>query len=310
MKLLILPLLCLWITASTSGQSPEVFIEINERDLIPEGITYDDVSKRFFIGSIYKRKIIQISQTGRVTDFIAMAQDSIGGVLGMKVDNRRQRLYSISNTSEGKENQPMVHVYSLTGKLITKFKGPVGNNVFFNDLVLTPTGDAYITDSGSGSIFYVGSDLAKIELFMNAKELTDANGIEYFTQGKALIVSTNIGFVRIDTATKLIKPVPYSYYFINGIDGLSLHKNSLIGIQNITYPFTITQYTLSESQDSIINARVLGIDIPWFDIPTTGTIVDNHYYFIANSQLDNYHEGKLIDEEKLKTTKIGKIKLD
>lgn len=311
LKLLILPLVwfCIFITG-TAAQAPEVFMEINEKDLIPEGITFDQVNKRFFIGSIYKRKIVQVSSEGKVSDFIASGQDSIGSVLGMKVDNVRQRLFAISNTSEEKENQPMVHIYSLTGKLLKKLKGPIGSNSFFNDLVLTPSGEAYITDSGSGSIFHIGVDLKQIELFSTAKELTDANGIEYLTLSKAIVVSTKIGFVRISTLTKEVQHLPYSNYFIIGIDGISMYKNSLIGIQNITYPFTIAEYKLSIAQDSIINARLLGVDVSWFNIPTTGTIVGNHYYFIANSQLGNYQSGELINPKELKAIKIGRIKLD
>ena len=59
---------------------------IPEKDLIPEGITYDAGGKKLYMGSIYKRKVISIDSTGVVKDFIKEGQDGLLGILGMKVD--------------------------------------------------------------------------------------------------------------------------------------------------------------------------------------------------------------------------------
>ena len=42
------------------GQSTEIAFRLAERDLIPEGITYDPLTKTFYIGSINKKKIVKL----------------------------------------------------------------------------------------------------------------------------------------------------------------------------------------------------------------------------------------------------------
>ena len=54
---------------------------------------------------------------------------------------------------------------------------------------------------------------------------------------------------------------------------------------------------------------MLATNVPDFDIPTTGAIVDNWFYFIANSQLGNYGDGMVLDDEKLKEVVVMKVPL-
>jgi len=59
---------------------------VAESDLIPEGLAWDARSRKLYLGSIAKRKIVEIAPDGLVRDFIATGQDGIGSVIGMKVD--------------------------------------------------------------------------------------------------------------------------------------------------------------------------------------------------------------------------------
>jgi hypothetical protein len=95
-----------------------------------------------------------------------------------------------------------------------------------------------------------------------------------------------------------------------GIDGLCFYKQSLIGIQNVTYPVCINQYNLNSTFDKIENANVLLADHPLFDTPTTGVVVNDWFYFIANSQMSNLEKDKIIDPARLKEVLIMKIKLN
>ena len=79
------------------GQSAEIAFRIVEKDLIPEGITYDPSTKFFYIGSINKRKIVRKNETGNVSDFISPKQEGIGEVLGLKIVNGK--LWACNNLS-------------------------------------------------------------------------------------------------------------------------------------------------------------------------------------------------------------------
>jgi hypothetical protein len=66
---------------------------------------------------------------------------------------------------------------------------------------------------------------------------------------------------------------------------------------------------LNATFDKIESARVLVANHTLFDIPTTGVIVNDWFYFIANSQMSNLEKGKIIDPSRLKEVVIMKIKL-
>ena len=63
---------------------------VAESDLIPEGLAWDARSQKLYLGSVNKRKIVEIGSDGAVRDFIGAGQDGIGSVLGMKVDPTRR----------------------------------------------------------------------------------------------------------------------------------------------------------------------------------------------------------------------------
>lgn len=61
-----------------------------EKDLIPENIAYDAKTRAFFVGSMYKAKIIRIGADGVVSDFVPSRRDGLLSVLGMKIDPARR----------------------------------------------------------------------------------------------------------------------------------------------------------------------------------------------------------------------------
>ncbi len=292
------------------AQEIDIAFRLAEKDLIPEGIAYDPVSKSFFVSSIHKNKIVRIDNDQQVKDFIKSGQEGIGQVLGMKA--HLGKLWVCSNTGEGNpKGKSMVHAFDIASGVLSKKSvlQSAGETHLFNDLVISKNGDVFISDSDYGAIYIVNSRLKSPELLIKDDRLNYANGIT-LTPNDEVIVNTFKGFFKINTITREIKALPFRNYYVIGIDGLSFYKQSLIGIQNITYPVCINQYNLNASFDNIENANVLVSNHPLFDIPTTGVVVDDWFYFIANSQMSNLDKDKIIDPEKLKEILIMKIKLN
>lgn len=292
------------------AQEIDIAFRIAEKDLIPEGIAYDPSSRSFFVSSIYKNKIVRIDNDQRVTDFIKSGKEGIGQVLGMKV--HLGKLLVCSNTGEGdRKGKSMVHSFDITSGVLSKkwILQSAGEKHLFNDLVISKKGDVFISDSDHGAIYFINSTLKNPELLVKDDRLNYANGIT-LTPNDEVIVNTFKGFFKINTITREIKALPFTNYYVIGIDGLSFYKQSLIGIQNITYPVCINQYNLNSSFDKIENAGVLVSNHPLFDIPTTGVVVDDWFYFIANSQMSNLDKDKIIDPEKLKEILIMKVRLN
>lgn len=309
MKAALVWLVLLLASLPLDAQSVEVAFRISEKDLIPEGIAYDPASRSFFVSSIHKNKIIRIDERNKVTDFIKSGKEGIGQALGMKV--RDGKLWVCSNTGKGNaQDQSMVHVFNLAnGDLVSKWMLPPGETHLFNDLVVDSRGNAIVSDSDYGAIYRVSLKSSNVELLIKDARLQYANGIT-IAPDDGVIVNTFKGFFKINTRTLEMTALPFPNYYVIGIDGLCFYNQSLVGIQNVTYPVSVNQYQLNATYDKIENARVLVAGHPLFDIPTTGVIVDDWFYFIANSQMSNLDKDKIIDASKLKEVLIMKIKLN
>ncbi len=97
----------------------------------------------------------------------------------------------------------------------------------------------------------------------------------------------------MDTATKRVTPIPVpADVSLNGVDGLVLFGNSLIGIQNGVVPHRVTRVDLAPDGVGVVRARILEMNHPAFDEPTLGTVVDGTLYFTANNQGHRYYDTK------------------
>lgn len=281
---------------------------LSDQELIPEGICYSPTLKTFFVGSIAKKKIVQIAANNQVSDFVTARQDSLGEVLGIKTYEKQKWVVAVSNHPELKKS--FIHVFDFAGRLVKKLSNTSSTQpTFFNDLVITPDGNIFITDSDGGSIYFVDSNLNQVSLFLQSDQLRDANGITLLADGITLVICTSRGFAAVNLVTKELRPLPFSGYMIHGIDGLYTYQNSLIGIQNVSFPESIIQYHLSNDFTEIKSATVLAFNEKVFNIPTTGAVVGDEFFFIANSQLDAYENGVINNSATLSETVIASVNL-
>ena len=305
-------LVCHFVFAQKKAET--AFI-LEERDLIPEGIAYDLTEKAFYLSSIYKRKIVKITSDGKVSDLIPTGADEIEQVLGMKVD-ARGLLWACNNTPEHDTVRRIsnVHVYDLrTKKMVKRFKLEDDNRHLFNDIYITKAGDVFVTDTHAGMVWLVRKDSKTLEEFTKRGSVPFANGITATPDEKFLIVSTGgaQGVVRVDVSTKQISSIPNDRYMVMGYDGLYQYNNTLIGVQNTFFPESIQKVTLNASSDRAERIDFLCDRDAKFNAPTTGVIVGDEFYFIANSQLLQIigGKGKIKDPDTLEETIIMKIKL-
>jgi hypothetical protein len=303
------------ISQCYAQQKPQPVALIYEKDIIPEGIAFDEKSNTIFVSSIYKNKILAISTEGFLSDFVPSNKDGIKQVLGMKVFNGQ--LWACNNTAEQDtvNREANLHVYDIASKkLVKRITIKDGSKHLFNDLYIMQNGDAYVTDSDGAGIYLIKNGSDKAEPFIKGGTIPYPNGITATADEKKIIVSTGggQGIVSIDLATKAIKSITHAHYFIIGADGLYRYKNKLISVQNVTFPEGIVEMQLSEDNQTITDIKHLVVGIPEFDTPTTGVIVGNEFYFIANSQLFQLigNQGKIKNPGKLKETAILKISLN
>lgn len=95
----------------------------------------------------------------------------------------------------------------------------------------------------------------------------------------------------------------------HGFDGLYFHHGALIGVDNGAGAGRIVRLELAPAHDRILPVEVLEAGHPAFEIPTTGTLLGDDLYYIANSQMRSFTDGKPFPLERLRPTKILKLSL-
>jgi hypothetical protein len=298
-----------------NAQKTAVAFTVREKDLIPEGIAYDPAEDVIYLSSIHKRKVVAISNKGKVSDFISSGQDSVQQVLGMTVHDGK--LWLCNNTPEHDTTfvEANVHVYDIKSKkLAHRFKLSDGKRHLFNDLYILKNGDIYVTDSNAGAVYRIKNGSTQLEEFIMPGTLVYPNGITASPDETKIFVSTGSGrgIVSINVDTKEIADLTNSRFMVFGYDGLYRYKNALVGVQNVLFPEAVHKMEVNEAWTQIAAMKLLSSNDSRFDIPTTGVVVGDSFYFIANSQILQIagNQGKIKNPESLTSTLIMKLKLN
>jgi outer membrane protein assembly factor BamB len=282
---------------------------LHEVPAVIEGMTYDPKDKNFYFGESLTFRILRYSSGGRPAGYIDGAKDGITSILGMSVFLPLHHLWVCGSIQQAGRKTMCLFQYNLeTGKLINRFPDTSGKALLFNDVAITADGSVYATDTYTRSLYKTDTVTKSAILYLQSDSLKDCNGIT--ADGNVLFVSTSRGFARINTAEKSLTLTNLANFMIAGIDGLYLYQQSLIGIQNVFFPVTVARYFLDPDGKNITDARMIAVAHPSFDIPTTGAIVNDHFYFMANSNIGHFNpENKKLDSGKIKKVAVVKIPL-
>jgi sugar lactone lactonase YvrE len=272
----------------------EIAWTIHDRMFVPEGITYDPVTRSFFVSSQYKRKIVRIDPSGTVQDFVSSGRDGLWMVFGMGIDPVRRLLWAISAAdpamegfTKADENGTGVFAFDLqTGKLARRYELAERTETHrFDDLTVASNGRVFASDGGSGAVYTIAPGGTSLEIFVPPGTIQGPNGLTTTPDGRSLYVSDYAGFIfRVETparsVTRLLAPPGVALY---GIDGLAWHTGSLIGVQNGVEPSRVVQLNLSPDGARISTVRILDMNHPRVSEPTIGVVVGDTYYYVANS---------------------------
>lgn len=298
--------------------SQKVF-SINQKDLITEGIAFDQTKNRYFISSIHQRKILEIDENNKVSAF-SKESDGLWSVLGMKVDEANQILWVCTTAfpqmrgyQKDDDGKSAIFKYDLkTGDLIKKYL--LSNETqkhALGDLVINKNGDVFATDSLSPFIYTIDSKKDKIEIFLQNNFFASLQGLTFSPDEKYLFVADySKGISKINMKTKKITQLlPKSNITVLGIDGLYYFDEDLIAIQNGVNPQRVLRLELNKNYSKISGFKVLESNHPNFNEPTLGLIIDREFYFIANSQWEYVNNKGELNLENLKEPVVLKLKL-
>lgn len=292
------------------GSGATVAFTIREKELAPEGVAFDPVTRAFFVASVRKGKIVRIGPDGRITDFVpaggvsGAAGDGSKGLrsaLGIGVDAKRRTLWVVNETiplmNGGQRGDPpdsALFEFDLdTGRLRHRHVPPASKEPpRFDDLTVAADGRVYVNDGQSPRIYSLVPERGELEVWLESDRIgRGTQGLAATPDGRALYASDYRGLYRIDTSTRSVTPLAVpSDLALNGIDGLVYSAGRLVAIQNGIEPHRVIQLDLAPDGVGIARARILEMNHPAFDEPTLGTVVDGTLYFTANNQGHRYYD--------------------
>jgi sugar lactone lactonase YvrE len=291
---------------------------VHEKGLVPESVAYDSLEQVFYLGSVYKRKILRITKHGEVTVF-AGESDDLWSVMGMKVDKARRLLWvctaahnQMAHYKKEDEGKSALFKYDLqSGKLIATYQ-PADKSKphWLGDLVLNSQGDVFATDSVTPAVYVLRRDQQQLETFLEGPPFVSPQGLDFTRDQKHLFVADySKGIFVVDTQTKKVTNIAANFTLL-GIDGLYFHKGTLLCVQNGVNPNRLIRLFPNKDLSRFERFQTLEANNPVFDEPTLGVLVKDDFYFVANSQWGAIDPtGHLASEDKLRDPTVLRVRL-
>ena len=288
------------------AQAHEAFRTI-ARDLVPEGLAYDPHRNVFYLSSLNRRKILQFALDGIAYDYVPAEKYGLLPILGIRLSASDDTVWADS-FSEGGQTE-LLH-FDSSGNLLGRFKPMDSAKHGFNDLVVRRNGDVLTTDSLANEVLRFEPVSQKFFPIAVHRPLFYPNGIALAADDHTLYVADSLGVIRVDLSdgdSRDVDPGPRST--LAGIDGLYWYNGALIGIQNGIGSPRVAAFRLSNDGLRVTHTTVLENRSNYTVLPTTGAIRGSDFYFIANSQIDNLSNDRVMDVTKLEVIRIGVVRL-
>ena len=265
-----------------------------------EGVDYDPVDETYYIADVRHGTVARVGRGGR--EKLLWPRDSLrlGAAMGVRVDAKGRTLWvTTSGVPQNATFQPrdtalafLLAVDLRTGRIARKWELPVvpGGHVL-GDLAIGPRGDIWITDSVQPALYRlrVGSDTLET---IRSPLFRSLQGVVVTPDNATLFVADySHGLLRMDIASGALARLadaPHSTSL--GCDGLAWYRGSLVAVQNGVWPARVVRFHLTADQRAISRAEVIDRNVPLADEPTIGTIVNDRFVYVANSQWEKHDE--------------------
>jgi hypothetical protein len=299
----------------------EFVCSLPQADTMPEDLAYVKSSGSFFVSSIQQHGLYRVSLPKAGARECAMEALPLAGeaarwpTLAVSFDAKRKALWVTTSAMPGFSGFPkeeegkalLLEVDPASGKVLRRFDLETAGPAVLGDMCVTEDGTVYVTDSLGGGVYRLRGDLktAKLEkiadgLFSPQTPVPARDGKRLFvadyTMGIAVIELPGAGAGSSPGAAGKVSYLPHpESAAVVALDGLYLHGNSLIAIQNGTDPVRVLRLTLNAAQTEITRSEVIEQGGERLGDPTHAVLVDGWFYLSANvgwSKVDD-NTGKL-----------------
>lgn len=264
---------------------------------LPESVLWDEEEARMLVTGIVARSLL-VHELG---EWRTHALENTGSLSGIALDEPRSLIWIASG------------VFSTTPDPDSAFRGlialdrvtleerrrvPLGPGASISDIAVGPDGTVYGSDSIGGGIYFGTIADAQMRTFIAPGTFRSPQGIAVRPDNSSLYISD----YRYGLAQVIIRS-RHTYrmraaepMLLDGVDGLWLHGNELIAVQNGLNPHRITAFVLGEGIGVIASHRTLEFANPHWTEPLGGSITNGALYYIGNGQWDIYTDGGALRE--------------
>src|SRR5262249_8799811 len=125
-------------------------MSIVEKDLIPEGLAFDERLGIFYMGSINRCKIVKFARDGKASDLFSGGCDHLFAIVRVRVDASDSTVWAATSDDFG--HSELIHV-DLSGQMLGRFAPPLPGESAFNDLAVRKNGEVFVTDYSANRVY-------------------------------------------------------------------------------------------------------------------------------------------------------------
>lgn len=293
---------------------------ISDSTVFAEGIDAHPVSGALYVASIRHRTILEVGTDGRVRDLGVSRDRRVGALLGVRVAPDGASLYATTTAHPAMQRghaadtlrdtvvrdtvvrdtvvrdtvvrDAILRVRIADGAVTGQWVVPDdGARHLLGDLAIDARGVIYATDSYAPLLFMLRPDQSALTsmrhpLFRSLQGVAPVPGAS-----RLLLADYSHGLLRVDLDTRTVTRVIDAPGTTSlGIDGIVLHGDAVIAVQNGVEPARIARFVLDAEQRQITRAEVLDQQPALADEPTIGTVWRGGFVYVANSQWEKYDD--------------------
>ncbi len=277
----------------------EVAFELPPDDLLLESIAWDPKGKAFLLGSARDGVIYRLSGDSKLEPWSSPEGDKWWSIFDIKVDAQRNLVWATTSAvphfrgfkPEFAGRAALLKLDLRNGKLLAAYPAPAdGLPHILNGIAVSGSGRVVVAEGMRAQLFMVEGD-ALVPLMAETR-LNALRGMTFSADDRVLYFADyERGLFGLDLngRTAFDVGVP-SNVTLGGIEGLYRYEDQLIAIQNGMRPQRVMRLKLDEAGRAVELAVPIEANRDEFATPTLGTLGEDGFYFIANSQR-NYYDG-------------------
>lgn len=261
---------------------------------LPESITYDPRTRRFFLSSIREGRIVAYAPDGGFSELVPARRDGQWSMLALAVDTASGTLWATTAAipfygayQAADSGRSAVLAYDLdSGALRRRFDAPAGRHQL-GDMTLAPNGDVYVSDADAGIVYRIARGATELEAFASG-DLVSPQGLAVSSDGRRVLVADYVrGLASIERESGEVTWMGVAdSTAVSGIDGLVRVGHSLIAVQNGVAPKRLIELRMDDGETRITGWRAIESGTPLLTEPTHAVVVGGEAFFIADSGWD------------------------